>query len=184
MAHKVKCFYCQHVFDRDKEPFMAIPDKSRRYAHKECFLRAVAVERANQQDKENLEEYIKELFNYKVLPEAVNKQIRQYTTENNYTYSGILKALKYFYEVKHGSKEKAYGRIGIVPYVYDTAHNYYLAIWQARERNEQVKTNEYVLPTVEIRIPVPQRKPMRGLRRLFRVLDDAANINVEELINE
>ena len=154
---------------------MAIPEKTRRYAHKDCYLRATAIQQVDEENKNKLEQYIKDLFNYQVVPEIVQKQIRQYITDNNYTYLGILKALKYHYEIKHGSKEKAYGRIGIVPYVYEEAHNYYLAIWQARQKNEAIaiKVEEYVLPTTEIHIPIPERKPMRGKRKLFTFLEDA-----------
>lgn len=175
MAHKVKCFYCGHTFDRDKEPFMQIPEKARRYAHKDCFLRATAIQRADEENKIKLENYIKELFDYKVLPEAVDKQIRKFITENNYTYLGILKALKYFYEVKNGSKEKAYGRIGIVPYVYEDAHNYYLAIWQAKQKNAEIKIEEYVLPVREVHIVIPQREPMKKQRSEFTFLEEEVN---------
>lgn len=175
MAHKVKCYYCGHTFDRDKEPYMQIPEKARRYAHKDCYLKTVALQRADEENKNKLEDYIKELFGYKVLPDTVNKQIRQYTTEKNYTYSGILKALKYFYEVRNGSKEKAFGRIGIVPYVYEDAHNYYLAIWQAKQKNAEVKIEEYVLPVREVHIPIPQREPMQKKRSVFVFLEEEVN---------
>lgn len=178
MAHKVKCFYCGHVFDRDKEPFMAIPEKARRYAHEKCYLRAAAIDQADEENLKKLEEYIKQLFDYKALPEPVNKQIRQYVTDYNYTYNGILKALTYHYEVKHGSKEKAYGRIGIVPYVYDDAHNYYLAIWQTKQKNQAVAASieEYVLPTIEVHIPNPERKPMKKIRKLFTFLEEQEEV--------
>lgn len=175
MSHKVKCYYCGHIFDRDKEPFMAIPDKARRYAHKDCYLRAAAIQQADEENRVKLENYIKELFNYKVLPEGVNRQIREYTTEKNYTYSGILKALKYFYEIKHGSKEKAFGRIGIVPFVYEDAHNYYLAIWETQQKNTEVQVEEYVLPQKEVHISIPQREPMRKKRQVFVFLEEGIN---------
>ena len=57
-------------------------------------------------------------------------------TENNYTYSGILKTLKYWFEIKKGDLEKANGGIGIVPYVYDDAFLYWRGIWEAREKNK------------------------------------------------
>ena len=172
MAHPVKCYYCQSTFDRDKEPFMQIPDKARRYAHKECFLKATAVQRADEENKQKLEDYIKNLFDYKVLPDHIHRQIRRYISENNYTYSGILKALKYFYEIKNGSKEKAFGRIGIVPYVYNDAHNYYLAIWQAKQKNAEVKIEEYVRPVKEVHIPIPQREPMQKRKAVFVFLEE------------
>lgn len=178
MAHPVKCVYCGHTFDRDKVPCVpVVQGKRARYAHEECFNRINSAKQEEEKNKIKLENYIKELFNYQVLPEGVNKQINQYITENNYSYAGILKALKYFYEIKHGSKEKAYGRIGIVPFVYQDAHNYYLALWQTRQKNEEVavKIEEYVLPTVEVHIPIPERKPMQAKRKLFTFLEELDN---------
>lgn len=182
MSHKVKCFYCGHIFDRDKEPFVAIPNKAKRYAHKKCFNTVFEKQQLEQEQKQELENYIKTLFNYTTLPEIVNKQITHFITEKNYTYSGILKSLKYFYEIKNGDKEKAYGRIGIVPFVYDDAHNYYLAIWQARQKNEKVATKiieQYVLPTTEIHIPIPKREPMKKHKKLFTFLEEELSIEDE-----
>ena len=61
----------------------------------------------------------------------IQLQIKQYINDYNFTYSGIRKALIYFYEIKGNSIDKANGGIGIVPYVYKNAYNYYLALWQA-----------------------------------------------------
>ena len=100
----------------------------------------------------------------------VRKQIKQYREEYNYTYSGIHKALVYFYEVKGNSTEKANGGIGIVPYVYQNAYNYYLAIWQAKQKNQDKVLHDYVPQVKEIRIPRPQRKIKK--RELFTFLDE------------
>lgn len=172
--HKVKCYYCSKMFDRDKEPFVPIEGK-RRYAHLLCYNRAMSVEKENEENKQQLENYIKELFNYTSLPESVNRQIREYLIEKNYTYKGMLKSLKYFYEIKNGDKEKAYGRIGIIPYVYEDAHNYYLALFEAKEKNEQVVVSDYVLPTRVVCIKNPERSPMVGKRKLFSFLDEEEN---------
>ena len=174
MGHRVKCYYCGHTFDRDKEPFVPIEGK-KRYAHTLCFNRAQSAAQENEENKLQLEEYIKELFNYKTLPDPVNRQIREYITDKNYTYKGILKALKYFYEVKSGDKEKAHGRIGIVPYDYEDAHNYYLALFEAKEKNEQIVISEYVLPTRVVHIKNPERQPMIGKRKLFSFLNEEEN---------
>lgn len=175
MAHRVKCYYCGHTFDRDKEYCVQVPEKTRRYAHKDCYLKMIATQRADEENKVKLEEYIKNLFGYQTLPDKVTKQIQQYITQNNYTYLGILKALKYFYEIKHGSKEKAFGKIGIVPYVYEDAHNYYLAIWQTKQKNAAVKLEEYVLPTREVHILPPEREPMQKKKSIFIFLEEGAN---------
>lgn len=49
-------------------------------------------------------------------------------------FRGQLLALKYFYEVRHGSIEKAHGSVGILPFVYDDARHYYEQ--QARRADE------------------------------------------------
>ena len=46
------------------------------------------------------------------------------------TNKGILFALKYFYEIKHGDWEKGHGGIGIIPFIYNDS----CAYWAARER--------------------------------------------------
>lgn len=171
MAHRVKCYFCGHTFDRDKEPAVSIEGK-RRYAHKECYERTQRNIEQQEQSKRDLEDYIKNLFNYKTLPEKVEKQINDYLINKNYTYQGMLNALKYFYEVKHGDKEKAYGKIGIVPYVYEDSRLYYLSILETKEKNENINLEEYVLPQKIIYIKKPERKPMVEMKKLFSFLDE------------
>ena len=62
-AHFVTCKYCGIRFDRDKEP--AIEVSPRRYAHKECAERVDAAIPQEEKDYNNLERYIKKLFNVK-----------------------------------------------------------------------------------------------------------------------
>ena len=140
MSHPVKCFYCGATFDRDREPFVAVPNKAKRYAHIRCYENTVALDEQTKRDKETLESYIKQLFNCDTLPEKVIKQLNTYMTDptKNYTYSGIYKTLKYHYEIKHGQIEKANGGIGIVPYVYEEARRYWYNIWLTRERNKEL----------------------------------------------
>ena len=105
-------------------------------------------------------------------------QVKQYREEYNYTYSGMYKALKYFYEIKGSDVKKANGGIGIIPYIYKQAHDYYYALWEAQQRNEnKVEVIQSYVPQVqEIRIKRPQLKPKK--RDLFTFLDE------EEVNNE
>ena len=166
--HKVKCIYCGQTFDRDKLPFIQI--SQRRYAHQECSLSEDQKKDKEEQDKINLENYILQLFKVDYIDPRVRKQIKQYREEYNYTYSGIHKALVYHFEIKGGSIEKANGGIGIVPYVYQHAYNYYLALWQAKQRNQDKVINEYVPKVKEVVIARPQRKVKK--RELFTFLDE------------
>jgi hypothetical protein len=168
MAHIVTCIYCKQRFDRDKFPYVQV--SARRYAHQECSLTEEQKISKEEQDKIDLENYILKLFKVDYVDARVRKQIKQYREEFNYTYSGIRKALTYFYEVKGNSIEKANGGIGIVPYVYQNAYNYYLALWQAQQKNQDKVLNDYVPRVKEIVIPRPQRKVKK--RELFTFLDE------------
>jgi hypothetical protein len=168
MAHIVTCIYCKKKFDRDKFPFIQV--SQRRYAHQECSLTEDQKKNKEEQDKIDLENYIMKLLKVDYIDVRVRKQIKQYREEYNYTYSGIHKALVYFYEVKGNPTEKANGGIGIVPYVYQNAYNYYLAIWQAQQRNQDKVLHDYTPKVKEIVIPRPQRKVKK--RELFTFLDE------------
>ena len=160
MAHIVTCIYCKKKFDRDKYPFVQI--STRRYAHKECS------EQENSRLKQ--EELVLKLLGEEYISPRVRKQINTYREEYQYTYSGIRKALVYFYEIKGNSAEKANGGIGIVPYVYKDAFNYYYAIWEANQKNEEKVIVDYIPQEQVVKIPVPQRKLKQ--RKLFTFLDE------------
>lgn len=168
IIHKVKCKYCGKIFDRDKVPFKQI--SAQRYAHYEC---AVAAENSKKQediDKEELENYIKKLLNEDFISPRVRKQINSFIEQYNYTYSGMRKALIYFYEVKGNDKSKANGGIGIIPYCYKQAYDYYYSLWLAKQKNEDKDITTYIPQTKVVKIPVPQRKIRK--RKLFTFLDD------------
>lgn len=168
IIHKVKCKYCGKIFDRDKVPFKQI--SAQRYAHYEC---AVAAENSKKQediDKEELENYIKQLLNEDFISPRVRKQINSFIEQYNYTYSGMRKALIYFYEVKGNDKSKANGGIGIIPYCYKQAYDYYYSLWLAKQKNEDKDITTYIPQTKVVKIPVPQRKIRK--RKLFTFLDD------------
>ena len=82
----------------------------------------------------------------------------------------MLKSLVYFYDIKGNSIDKSYGGVGIIPYTYKKARDYYYAIWLAQQKNS-VKDIEMYFPKVkEIEIPVPERKIKQ--RKLFTFLDE------------
>lgn len=166
--HKVKCKYCGVVFDRDKVPFKQISE--RRYAHLTCALAAENEKTQAEKDKEDLEKYIMELLEEEYISPRVRKQMNSYVDEYNFTYSGMKKALVYFYEVKGNDKSKAKGGIGIIPYVYRDAYNYYYSLWLANQKNEHKVITDYKPIVREVRIPPPQLKPRK--RRLFSFFEE------------
>ena len=168
MAHIVTCQYCRKKFDRDKIPFVQISPK--RYAHKDCSKKEDARLKQEEADKIDLENYIMKLLGEDYISPRVRKQINTYREQYQYTFSGMKKALVYFYEVKGNSTEKANGGIGIVPYVYKDAFNYYYSIWETRQKYEGKAVEEYTPVDKVVRISPPQRKLKK--RQLFTFLDE------------
>ena len=123
-----------------------------------------------EQDKIALENYIMKMFNTTYIDPRIRKQIKQYIEDYHYTYSGIHKSLTYFYEIKGNSIDKANGGIGIVPYIYQKAYQYYFSLWEAQQKNKDVVIEEYVPTVKEIIIPPPQIKTKK--RKLFTFLDE------------
>lgn len=169
MAHYVVCPVCNRKFDRDKTEFVK---EGRRYLHIECAQTAEERLSKEEKDKRALNQYIMQLFGTEYVNPRIQTQIRKYTSENGFTYAGILMALKYFYEVRHGDIEKAHGGIGIVEYIYQDAKNYYFDIWQAQQVNKGKQIDLYIPANnvKEITIKAPVKKPF--LKRIFSFLDE------------
>ena len=168
MSHYVICTKCGVRFDRDM--IQAVKDGGRRYAHYTCKPDGELVPLPQKDpDLTALETYIDKLLGKEANKARINKQIKEYTLEKGYSYSGILKSLIYFYEVKGNSVDKANGGIGIVPFVYQDAYNYYYDLFLAKNRNDKKNVQEITSKVKEIIIKPPQR-PIK--KRLFKFLDE------------
>ena len=97
MARKVKCLFCGEQFDRDNVEFVQVKN---RYAHKECFDKAEANKSQEEKDLKELEEYIMKMFNETFVNARIRQQIKRMREQYNYSYSGILKSLIYFFEIR------------------------------------------------------------------------------------
>jgi hypothetical protein len=168
LAHYVICAICGKKFNRDSVPCEQV--SARRYAHIECIQNQESTKTQEELDKEALEKYIMDLLKEEYISPRVRKQIKQYIEEYKYSYSGIRKALIYFYEVKGNDKQKANGSIGIVPYIYKEAYNYYYSIWMAQQKNEGKEINNYKPEVREVRIPVPKARVRK--RKLFAFFEE------------
>ena len=168
MAHQVICTVCGKRFDRDK--VQAVKSGARRYAHYQCEPTGELVPLPQKDpDLTTLENYIDKLLGNECNKARVNKQIKEFIAEHNYTYSGILKSLVYWYEVKGNSLEKATGGIGIVPFIYQDAYNYYYDLFVAQSRNSGKDVTQITSKIKEITIRPPQR-PIE--KRFFNFLDE------------
>ena len=103
--------------------------------------------------------------------------MNDYIKEYQYTYSGMLKALVYFYEVKGNNKNKANGGIGIIPFIYKDAYNYYYNLWMIQQSNKDKNIIDYVPKLKEIKIPIPKKEPRK--RSVFTFLDEQEELNAE-----
>ena len=148
----VKCLFCGEYFDRNSEPYEKI---GRRYVHKTCFDAQSNTEEAKlEKDKNEFYEYIKQVTHGDYNYVAISKQAENYIKQYGFTYSGMLKTLKWFYEINHGDKEGSKGRIGIIPYIYEDAKKYYYNLYLAQQRNKDI--NNYTLEVKEIVIASPR----------------------------
>jgi len=157
MAHYVICSKCGKRFDRDK--IQAVKSGGRRYAHQTCFPEGELVP-LPQADPEltELMDCIKEIYKDNANYALIKKQIKQYQEKYNYTLSGIQKSLVYFYKIKGNSIDKSGGGIGIVPFVYRDAYNYYYSLFVAQSQNENKNLQQITSKIKEIIIKPPKIK--------------------------
>lgn len=144
MAHKVICIYCKKQFDRDKEPTKQV--SVRRYAHLTCWEDHLANMTQEEKDIEAFYDYVKNLFGEEYNYILTKKLAERFVKENNYTYSGMLKTLKWYYEKEGHSLDKSNGSIGIIPYIYKQALNYYYNLYQAQLVNKEKNISNFIMP--------------------------------------
>lgn len=143
----VKCPTCGEFFRRS-ETVHIYDEKKKRYYHAECYDKGEAKIAS---DRENLYAFMCELFGYEYVVPRVRKQINEIMEEYKYTFKGIQLTLDYVYRIEKMDKEKANGGIGIVPYFYDDAGDFYkkkMDIWESKELNFEV---------VEIKVSTKKR---------------------------
>lgn len=160
----VVCFYCEEPFVlKDHNYRMA---RVNRYAHKECFE-----QNATEDDK-----YID--FMYHILTRngvkynfhKCERQRKKFLNEG-YKNKGMALTLQYFYEVQKGDVNKSNGGIGIIPYVYDRAFEYFRAKEMERRRLQalvlQSKEEEDKAEKITVQAPKKQKR-----KKDLYVLDD------------
>lgn len=151
---KVKCPGCGAYFYKKDEPHIALKN---RYWHQSCYDNFKSKEDQSKKDIIALEKYICELFNIDFVNARIQKQIKNMISQYHFTYSGILGTLKYWYEVKNNSIEKANGGIGIVPYVYEDAKKHYETIFYAQQSNKGLKKDSFIIKEKSIIIKPPKQ---------------------------
>lgn len=171
MAHIVTCYYCNERFDRDKEPFVQV--SARRYCHKECAPKEKqVVVNKQEQDYNNLIEYIKKLYKVPAVLPSVVKQIKEFKQQYGFTYTGMRKTLYWYYELKNNSITKSNGQIGIIPYVYNQANDYFYRLYLA-EIASQYQIDK--LPPKEYTIRSPEKMQEYKPKKIFDLGEEEVN---------
>ena len=149
MQLKAKCPYCGKEFIRKEEDEGVVWVKNtieglgtRSYYHVDCYKLAKTTPKKewpawvkklkNAEDELNL--YTEMCYDYlrrdlKIAADFVKikSQLKNFNKSRSMRYEGMYKTLLYCYEVQHMDKTKAEGGVGIIPYQYESAYNYFVA---------------------------------------------------------
>lgn len=139
---EVKCYFCEDKVDKK----IAVRADKKNF-HPQCYQSYI--------DKKDCCDYICNLFNLKSPGPKIYHQLSVLVLQKKYSYKKIKLALKYWYEVKKQSREKAGEGIGIVPYIYDDAINYFNNLKNKQEKQsleiqksiEKEKNKEHIVIT-------------------------------------
>lgn len=127
----VKCPYCGERDDRNE-----MTQVKSRWWHEECIIAKREENLAMKNLPPNLEgstpeqeyreliSYICEKYGLDRPTGQILKQIQSFSEDFEYRYKGMELALRYFFDLEQNSVKENTG-IGIVPYVYDRARNFY-----------------------------------------------------------
>ena len=127
MSHIVKCRICKQAFDTEllDKDLWTMPSKGW-YYHKECYTNwKVSSTHDDEEWKLLIYDFLardlKVSYNYHMC----EAQRKKFISQNKYTNKGIYFTLKYFYELQKGEWDKGKGGIGIIPFVYKEATEYW-----------------------------------------------------------
>ena len=180
MAHIVKCRACKQSFDTDKlSPDDWVENPKRFYFHKRCyqeFKNADNIDNAANMDKdgwfEKLKIYLYEDIKLDMNFAKVTRQWNRYTEPNSgMTPKGVVFALKYFYEVKHGDTKKADGGIGIVPSIYNEAIQYWINLENRKEDMVEAIVKDMEMRSARPVIVIKQKKPVKKDKSKWKLED-------------
>lgn len=131
--HFVKCRICKQQFDTTTlvEGIEWIQPSPRWYYHCKCY-EDWAKKKNDIHATQDGEAWMSAAYDFlkKELKMSVNYHMFRAQwesfTKKQMTPKGIYFTLKYFYDIQHGKIEKANGGIGIVPYIYTEATQYWI----------------------------------------------------------
>lgn len=169
MGQLVKCKYCGQSLDKRQDNWIYI-EKSRRYAHKDC-LRTITPEIQQERDRDELAEYIRSKFGEEEYKNPKTWVMVERCYKQKMTPKGIFNTLTYMIDIKHKVTEST--GLGLIPYYYKEAQEYFIQTQLAQEKNKitiaETDTNNFY-NEVEVCIKSPQRQKQK--KKLFTFLDE------------
>ena len=159
-AEESICEYCHKAILRSEE--VALPGD--RFAHQKCHN--IPKEKT---DIEKLYDYIKEIYNESFVDPAKQKSVQNMMNTYDFTASGIHGTLKYIFEIlKKNPYDSNY--LGIVPYYYIKAKEYYTNLEKVKEINSKANIENYKPKEITFKLNERVREPIK--RKKFSILEE------------
>ena len=135
----VTCAYCGcKTVDKLSQDYIQYKGKN---FHRECGEK--------QKEKDNFYSYVCEIFKLKAPGPRIYNQGNSFVEKYGYTYLGMQKALYFIYAVKKHANDRPIESksIGLIPYYYDEAQEYFKRIDKKKEmiRKEIMSTTEEII---------------------------------------
>ena len=135
----VTCAYCGcKTVDKLSQDYIQYKGKN---FHRECGEK--------QKEKDNFYSYVCEIFKLKAPGPRIYNQGNSFVEKYGYTYLGMQKTLYFIYAVKKHANDRPIESksIGLIPYYYDEAQEYFKRIDKKKEmiRNEVMSTTEEII---------------------------------------
>lgn len=165
---QVKCLYCgEHFFRQDVEyvavknryAHKACHEKQEEYGHKKLSKPEESPEKTQEErDRLALIEFLLKTFHTQRLNPAVFMLMKKYKENYGFTYKGMLYALQYHLIINNNPVDKMNGSIGILPYIYNEAYDYYKAQEEKRDKIENVLQQSIINNAINTPIPIKPAK--------------------------
>lgn len=135
----VTCAYCGcKTVDKLSQDYIQYKGKN---FHRECGEK--------QKEKDNFYSYVCEIFKLKAPGPRIYNQGNSFVEKYGYTYLGMQKTLYFIYAVKKHANDRPIESksIGLIPYYYDEAQEYFKRIDKKKEtiRKEIMSTTEEII---------------------------------------
>ena len=162
MTKENTCAYC------GKEIFYNEPLKksSGKVYHHQCYLKFCDEKFENTQQatssKQKLFDYICKLFKITEITPMLNAQVIKMTKESGLTYNGIYLSLVYFFQIK-GNKPTLETGIGIVPYIYNEAKEFFLKEKEVERQAKQYFANKKEEITIQVK---PKQSQIQQIKQI------------------